>query len=77
MDICNVRKPSVIPVTFDALKELTLKTNLMGVTNVAKVFTCSTTLKRRKGTYSREKSYGYEQFPVTLANVNSLCTETV
>jgi hypothetical protein len=50
MDICNVRKPSLIPVTFEALKELTLKTNLMGATNVAKVLTSPTTLKRHEGT---------------------------
>jgi hypothetical protein len=32
------------------LKELTMKTNLTGVTNVAKVFTCPITLKSLKGT---------------------------
>jgi hypothetical protein len=50
MDICSVKKCSLIPVTFEALKELTLNTNLMGVTNVGKVFTCPSTLKRHKGT---------------------------
>jgi hypothetical protein len=54
MDICNVSKPSLIPVAFEALTELILKTNLMGITNAVKVFTCPTTLKRHKGTYTRD-----------------------
>jgi hypothetical protein len=50
MDICNVGKSSLIPVTFEAIKEFILKTNLMGVINVVKMFTCPTTLKILKGT---------------------------
>jgi hypothetical protein len=50
MDVCNVRNPSLITVTFEAIKELTLKTNIMGVTNVAKVLISPTTLKRHEGT---------------------------
>jgi hypothetical protein len=50
MDVCNERKHSLIPVTFEALKELRLKTNLIGITNVRKVLTCLTTFKRHKDT---------------------------
>jgi hypothetical protein len=50
MDVCNERKRSLIPVTFEDLKGLTVKTSLLDVTNGGKVFTCPTTLKRHKGT---------------------------
>jgi hypothetical protein len=77
MHVSNVEKISLIPVTFEALKELTMERNLLDVSNVEKVFTCPTTLKRHKGTSTSEKTHGYEQFPVTLTNVNSLCRETM
>jgi hypothetical protein len=77
MHVSSVEKTSLIPVTFEALKELTMERNLLDVSNVEKVFTCPTTLKRHKGTSTSEKTHGYEQFPVTLTNVNSLCRETM
>jgi hypothetical protein len=77
VDVIDVGKTLVIPVTFEALKELTLERNLMDVSNVDKGFLCPSTFKRHKGTYIREKSYGCHQFPGTLTNGNSLYREAL
>jgi hypothetical protein len=57
------------------MKELTLEKNLMDISNVEKCSPSPLPLKDIKELILERK--GYEQFPVTLTNVNSLFRDSM